>query len=176
MYPRSAESADDIAVTVRNQAGTTISNASAVATGEQTWTFLFSVTANKAWGSEGYTDPETGYTYTGSVLVFRFQTAAGYSTQTLEGYSRHIPGAGGYEYYVYNLPHMSNDGDVTGDESFTFSVTLNIIDGGSNDDDLDIGLFPEPRSDQMVAGYFGEAFPGDQDTDNDLLTGLDLGS
>jgi hypothetical protein len=147
LYPHSATPKSDIAIHVQNVAGSTISNASNVAIGEDTWTVVLSIANDKGWGN-AYYNPQSKKTYIGGLFVvsadptkfiaYDFTWKVTYGSTT---------------YYVWEVGQIRNDGDFAGDGSLTFSFRINALVAGA--DLIDGNLYSEVEYDSAHSANFG---------------------
>jgi len=147
VYPHSATPKSDVAIHIQNTAGSTISNATNVAVGEDTWTVILSVADDKAWGN-AYSNPQSKKAYIGGLFI----VSADPTKFICYGYSWKVT-YGSTAYYVWEVGQIRNDGDFSGDGSLTFAFSINALVAGA--DLIDCNLYSEVEYDSAHAANFG---------------------
>lgn len=80
---------------------------------------LSAIDSDTWYGGVDFTDPETGYEYTGCIFVWRDDT----SSQPISNAWKHFSTLS-YEYYVFKLDGFADDADITDDDSLKFTVSF----------------------------------------------------
>lgn len=151
VYPRSATSASDLTGTMMT-AGAEVDNSTGIATSETEIEFSLTAASGKAWGGHAYTDPESGDTYIGAFIVFDLTTTTARATITGSNVWNHWS-VGSHEYWVFTVPQVINDDDISTDGTYHFTVTFNNLVAAA--DALDIGAYVNAVDEDVKATSFG---------------------
>ncbi|MDO8056036.1 MAG: hypothetical protein Q6361_04180 [Candidatus Hermodarchaeota archaeon] len=155
MWPRSAIEASDIVGTLMT-AGVEVDNSTNIASGETDIMISLTAPANKAWGGIDYHDYESGYDYVGGFMVFDLTTTT--ARATITGPIAYHWQIGAHEYWVIKIGQITNDGDVSGDGTWTTTVRFNNLVAAA--DALDIGLYTNSTVESLLATDFGTSCSG----------------
>jgi hypothetical protein len=165
---RSATSYSDIVGTIMT-AGVEVDNTTGIVSGETELEFSLTVASGKGWGGQAYYDYETGKEYIGAFLVFDLLTTT--ARATITGNIWEHFSVGSHEYWIIKLPQIFNDADLTGDGTYSFSVTINNLVAGDNS--LDIQLYTNAKLEDVMATSFGTDDAG-QVTSGECWTDIQL--
>jgi hypothetical protein len=157
MKPRSVNSDDDFVGTMMT-AGVEVDNSTGIASGETD--ILISITApsNKAWGGIDYHCYETGYDYVGGFLVFDLTTTT--ARATITGPIAYHWQIGSHEYWVIKVGQIDNDGDISGDGTWTTTIRFNNLVAAASS--LEVGAYTNSTIESLLATDFGTSQTGYQ--------------
>ena len=164
VWPRSATSADDIAPLITS-GGAEVDNSSNWAFGENDYRFEFAVSSGKSWGTGPYIEPSTGYYYNGGFIVFAYDISTARVTHEGGPLYRGPYDIGTTRYYIYWVPQIVNDADMSGDGTWFMDFTIDVTVGDTSNA-LNIDFYPSRRVDLIDSLSFGTS---DHD---DLVDGL----
>jgi hypothetical protein len=151
VYPRSATTASDLVGTMMTS-GVEVDNSTGIASGETEIQVSLTAASGKAWGGHPYYDPESGDTYIGAFMVFDLTTTTARATITGANLWKHWS-VGSHEYWVFTLPQIVNDDDVTTDGTYVFTLEFNNLVAGSAA--LDLGCYTNAVDEDVEATSFG---------------------
>lgn len=150
VYPRSATPSSDTAILITT-GGVEKDNTTNMADGD--YNVQIAITSGKAYGSAGYIDPATGYSYLPAHLVFDLTITT--ARMSLTGGPLFWHGQiGSNEYWCYEIGQSLNDADITGDGLWQMDATLDVTTTAA--DVLDIyWVSGGARYSGVVLGSFG---------------------
>lgn len=157
---RSATSASDLVGTIMT-AGVEVDNSTGIATGETEMEFTLTAASGKAWGGMPYFDYEVGKEYVGAFIVFDLTTTT--ARATITGNIWQHFSVGSHEYWIIRIPQIFNDADLTGDGSYSFSVTFNNLVAAASS--LTIGAYQNAKLEDVLATSFGTNDAGYQEAE-----------
>jgi hypothetical protein len=155
MYPRSATSSSDLAGALTT-AGTAVTNATGIATGETDILVTLTAASGYTWGGQAYHDYETGKDYLGAFMVWDLTTTTASATITGPWWEHFSIGS--HEYWIFKIPQIVNDADLAGDGTYSFTITFNNLAAAV--DALDVACYTNAKTEDVMAKTFGTADTG----------------
>jgi hypothetical protein len=155
VWPRSATASDDLAGSLTT-AGTAVTNATGIASGETDILVTLTASSAKAWGGQAYYDYEAKKEYIGAFMVWDLTTTT--ASATITGpYWEHFS-IGSHEYWIFKIPQIINDDDIAGDGTYSFTLTFNNLAAAA--DSLDVACYTNAKLEDVMAKTFGTASTG----------------